>query len=342
MSPCPFHNGVIDLAVSSSSSSRSFFRLPDFSRKPVFKFIAKRIGPFKGAVMLDRSRVYILPTKAGLIFLVLLLLLLIGSINYDKSLGYVLTFVLVGLGNVIMFSTWKNLAGLRLRAGGCLPVFAGDKAVFAVQLENPDAQDRYSIAASHHGQEFEVVDISGEGMSLVHFQVDAPQRGMLDAGRFRLQTEFPAGLFVAWTWIDLSMQCLVYPKPASRAELPVSASTEEGDHVMQGGGVEEYAGLRKYQPGDSWRRVAWKAMARSNELVVREYSGGQPQLQWIDWQALAMSGTESRLSAMTRLVIDAQEAGRHYGLRLPSLEIEPAHGRAHYTRCLKVLALYGR
>ena len=307
----------------------------------MFKFISKRIGPFKGVVTLDRRRVYILPTKAGLIFLLLLLLLLVGSINYDKSLGYILTFILVGLGNVIMFSTWKNLAGLRLRAGGCSPVFAGDKAKFAVQLENPDAQIRYSIAAGHHGQEFEVVDVPDGGMSLVHFQIDATKRGVIDAGRFRLYTEFPAGLFVAWTWIDLSMQCLVYPKPASRAELPVSTSSEEGDHAMQGAGLEEYAGLRKYQPGDSWRRIAWKVVARSDVLVTKEFSGGQPQMQWIDWQALAISGTEARLSAMARLVIDAEEAGRHYGLRLPSLEIEPAHGRAHYARCLKALALYG-
>lgn len=327
--------------MSSGHSHKSFFRLPDFTRKPVFKFISKRTGPFKGAVTLDRSRVYILPTKPGLIFLLLLLLLLLGSVNYDKSLGYVLTFILVGLGNVIMFSTWKNLAGLQLRAGGCAPVFAGDQAVFAVQLENHDAQIRYSIAAGHHGQEFEVVDVPDGGMSLVHFQVDAEKRGVIDAGRFRLHTEFPAGLFVAWTWIDLSMQCLVYPKPASRAVLPVSTSSDQGDHAMQGAGLEEYDGLRKYQLGDSWRRIAWKAVARSDELVTREYSGGQPQLQWIDWQTLAISGTEARLSAMTRLVIDAEEAGRHYGLRLPGVEIEPAHGRAQYARCLKALALHG-
>jgi len=327
--------------VSFSFSLKSFFQWPDFARKPVFKFIAKRTGPFDKTVVLDRHRVYILPTKAGLIFLLLLLLLLLGSLNYDKSLGFVLTFILVGLGNVAMFSTWKNLVGLRLRAAGCLPVFAGEKAVFALQLENPDAATRYSIAVTYQGEEFEVIDAQVDAVSLLHFQVDAPQRGLLNAGKFRLYTEFPTGLFVAWTWIDLSMQCLIYPKPATRAEIPVSSSIEEGDQAMQGAGLEEYIGLRKYQPGDSWRRVAWKAVARTDELVTKEFAGGQPQRQWIDWQALAISGTEARLSAMTRLIIDAEEAGRHYGLRLPNLEIEPAHGRTHYAHCLKVLALYG-
>ncbi len=323
------------------SSARSFFQWPDFTRKPVFKFIAKRIGPFNGTVTLDRSRVYILPTRAGLVFLLLLLLLLVGSLNYNKSLGFVLTFMLLGLGNVILFATWKNLAGLRLRAGGSLPVFAGEKAGFAVQLENQSVQRRYSITVSHKGREYEVVDVPGEAVALAHFQVDAVRRGIMQAGRFRLSTEFPAGLFVAWTWIDLSMQALVYPRPAHSAKMPVSASGEAGDQPMQGTGMEEYAGLRKYQPGDSWRRVAWKVVARTDELVIREYHGGQPQLQWIDWQALAMSGSEARLSAMTRLVIDAEAAGRRYGLRLPGVEIEPAHGRSHYGHCLKALALYG-
>jgi len=327
--------------VFASRAIKSFFRLPDFTKKPVFKFIAKRTGPFDGTVVLDKNRVYILPTKVGIIFGVLLLLLLLGSVNYSKSLGFMLTFLLAGLGNIVMFASWRNLAGLRLRAGGCTPVFAGEQAIFAVQLENLDPQIRYSIAISQDGHEYEVIDVPADGLALLHFQVATKNRGMLNAGRFRLYTEFPTGLFVAWTWIELSMQCLVYPKPAVKADELFSNTIEDGEHDYRGSGLEEYTGLRKYQAGDSWRRIAWKAFARSGELYTREFAGGQPQLQWIEWQALAMSGTENRLSMMARLVIDAEESGRQYGLRLPALEIAPGHGHSHCGRCLKVLALYG-
>jgi uncharacterized protein (DUF58 family) len=327
--------------MAASTTIKSFFRLPDFTKKPVFKFISKRIGPFDGTVVLDKNRVYILPTKVGIIFCVLLLLLLLGSVNYSKSLGFMLTFLLAGLGNIIMFATWRNLAGLRLRAGGSMPVFAGDEATFAVQLENLDPQIRYSIAISQEGHEYEVVDVPADGVAQVHFRVNAKNRGYLNAGRFRLYTEFPAGLFVAWTWIELSMQCLVYPKPAAKADEVFSSTADDGEHDYQGAGLEEYAGLRKYQPGDSWRRVAWKAVARSGELHTKEFSGGQPQLQWIEWNALAMSGTENRLSMMTRLVINAEEAGNQYGLRFPEFEIAPSRGSSHFARCLKALALYG-
>lgn len=327
--------------VAAVSALKSFFKLPDFSKKPVFKFITRRTGPFDGTVVLDKSRVYILPTKIGIIFFILLLLLLLGSVNYSKSLGFMLTFLLAGLGNIAMFATWRNLAGLRLRAGGSMPVFAGEEAIFAVQLENLDPQIRYSIAISQLGLEHEVVDVQANGVVQVHFQLTTKQRGLLNAGRFRLYTEFPTGLFVAWTWIELTMQCLVYPRPATRADKVYSSTIDDGEHDSLAAGSEEYAGLRKYQPGDSWRRVAWKAAARSGELHTKEFSGGQPQLQWIEWNALMMSGTESRLSMMTRLVIDAEEAGSQYGLRLPEFEIAPGRGSAHYARCLKMLAMYG-
>ena len=336
--------------MSAATALKSLFRfsfrlpahLPDITKQPVFKFIAKRIGPFDGTVVLDKNRVYILPTKVGIIFFVLLLILLLGSVNYSKSLGFMLTFLLAGLGNIVMFATWRNLAGLRLRAGGCMSVFAGDEAIFAVQLENLDPQTRYSIAISQQGREYEVVDVPADGVAQVHFRVATNKRGMMNAGRFRLYTEFPAGLLVAWTWIELSMQCLVYPKPAAKADKLFSNTIDDGEHDYAAAGLDEYTGLRKYQSGDSWRRVAWKAVARTDELYTKEFAGGQPQLQWIEWKALTMSGTENRLSMMTRLVIEAEASGSQYGMRLPEFEIAPDRGSLHFGRCLKVLALYAR
>ena len=319
----------------------SIFRLPDFSRKPSLGFIKRRSGPFEGTVTLDSSRVYILPTRSGVLFGLLLILLLLGSVNYGKSLGYVLVFLMAGVGNVAIFSTWRNLAGLRLRAGGCSPVFCGEHAEFVVQLESLDPVTRYSIAIACDGVEHEVIDIPANSVTQAHFRRRTKQRGLIDAGRFRLSTEFPTGLFVAWTWIELSMQCVVYPKPALVATMASSDTVTDGEAEAHGEGLEEFAGLRKYQSGDSWRRVSWKATARSGELHTKEFAGGEPDLQWIDWKAIAASGVESRLSIMTRLVMDAESAQRYYGLKMPNMDISPDHGNVHYQQCLKTLALYG-
>ena len=239
---------------------------PDFTRRPVFKFISKRSGPFDGEVTLTRDRVYIVPTKAGLIFSLLLLTLLIGSINYEKNLGFILTFLLTGIGNVLLLATWRNIAGLTLKRGETQPVFAGEAASFNVQIINQQLLDRYSIAISQFGGEQDIIDCAANSQQLIHFKVDTDKRGRLNAGRFRLYTEFPSGLFIAWTWLDLSMHCMVYPSPDKNAKLPIFDHSGSGDADISGHGLENFSHLRKYQQGDNISRISWKAAAKTDQL----------------------------------------------------------------------------
>ena len=316
------------------------FKFSTLFRKPYIKFVFNRSGPFDKPITLDRDRVYILPTKSGIIFSILLLVLLIGSVNYDKSLGFVLTFLLVGIGNVALLATWKNLAGLTLSSGGSTPVFAGETATFTVRLKNTDLKTKYAISISHDGTTYDTIDVLGAKTSLIHFDVKTEHRGYYNPRQFRLYTEFPMGLFISWTIIDLAMSCLVYPAPASIINSEITAAIEEGGQSLNSHGLEDFTGLKKYQPGESWRRISWKAAAKSNELYTKEFSGGQPQLLWIDWDQIQAVTTEQRISIMARLIIDAESMGSHYGLRLHKTEISPDIGYSHYHRCMKCLALY--
>ena len=82
-------------------------------------------GPQPGPVELHRRRVYILPSRIGLGFALLLALLLLGSTNYGNSLGFMLTFLLFGMAWAAMHHTYRNLVRLRVQAGPAAPVFAG-------------------------------------------------------------------------------------------------------------------------------------------------------------------------------------------------------------------------
>jgi len=313
---------------------------PDFNRRPVFKFISKRSGPFDGSVTLTRDRVYIVPTKAGLIFSMLLLTLLIGSINYEKSLGFVLTFLLVGLGNTLLLSTWRNIAGLELKSSDSLPVFCGDQATFGVQILNQQLLERHSIAISQQGSEQDIVDCAANSKQMIHFKVATKKRGTLQAGRFRLYSEFPSGLFVAWTWVDLSMSCIVYPAPEKNIELPVFDHSDNGDSDSSGQGLENFSHLRKYHPGDNISRVAWKIAAKNDELYSKEFIGSKPVTHWINWNEIPANDTEQRLSIMTALIIHAEKHHQCYGIRLPEKQIAPDNGNNHYHQCLTALALH--
>ena len=316
------------------------FRLPDFTRKPFFNFISKRSGPFNGSVTLTRDRVYIVPTKVGLIFALLLLVLLIGSINYEKSLGFVLTFLLASLGNIFLLSTWRNLAGLELKSDSASAVFAGEPATFKVQLINEEPLTRHAITISHDGIDYDTVDCKEHSRQNITFDVMSEKRGLLEAGRFRLYTEFPTGLFIVWTWVDLSMSCIVYPAPDSKAVLPEIDANESGDNENTGSGVEHFSHLRKYQHGDKVNRISWKASAKNEEIFTKEFIGSMPQTDWIDWNNISASNTEHRLSIMASLIIHAEKNKQRYGVKLPETNIAPDHGSKHYHRCLTALALH--
>ena len=318
----------------------NIFRIPDFNRRPVFKFISKRSGPFDGPVTLTRDRVYIVPTKAGLIFSILLLTLLIGFINYEKSLGFVLTFLLAGIGNILLLSTWRNIAGLEVKGNDALPIFCGETAVFSVQLINHQLLNRHSIAISQHGIEHDIVDCRANRNQHIHFKVTGKQRGRLDAGRFRLYTEFPSGLFVAWTWLDLSMSSIVYPVPETNITLPIFDRSDSGNSDTSGHGMENFSHLRKYHKGDKMNRISWKAAAKTDKLFSKEFIGAKPVTRWINWHEITARDNEHRLSIITALIINAENQRQRYGLKLPDVQITAGHGNKHFHQCLTVLALF--
>ena len=298
-------------------------------------------GAEAGPVVLSQRRVYILPTSAGLMFAVTLVLLLIGSINYNLSLGYILTFLLAGVGVVSILHTWRNLARVALRAAKTRPVFAGDAAQFHVVVDNPGAQHRLSLALQLTGMEAVYFDVLPRGAQDVGAEMPAERRGVLRPGRFRIFTVYPVGLFYAWANVELDLHCLVYARPeAGHVPLP-PAQTATGQGGTRGSGEEDFSGLRTYQPGDSPRRIAWKASARSDIFLTKQFSGSAAAELWLSLADIPDTlGLEARLSRLTRWVIDAETAGLRFGLRLPGLEYEPEFGAAHRDHCLQAIALY--
>ena len=310
-------------------------------RERVGDWIFPPKGPENGPVVLGQRRVYILPTGGGLMFGVTILLMLIGSINYNLSLGYVLVFLLAGNGMVSMLHTWRNLARISLRSLKSAPVFAGEVAAFRLQVENPSAFPRTSLAVQLSGLQPEFFDVAAVHSEAVEIRVPAVTRGLLYPGRLRIFTTYPVGLYYAWAIVDLDMHCLVYPKPeAGHVPLP-PAQASAGYGSAAGAGEEDFAGLRTYRPGDSPRRIAWKAFARNEIFLSKQFAGSATAQLWLAFDDLpATLGIEAKLSRLARWVIDSEAAGLKYGLRLPGNRFDPDSGNLHRDRCLQALALF--
>jgi uncharacterized protein (DUF58 family) len=295
----------------------------------------------RGVVVLVQRRVFILPSRQGLVFGVVLLVMLTGSINYALGLGFALTFLLGALAVNAMVHTWRNLVNLRVTGGRAPPVFAGDIAQFSLHLENAGDTDRYAIGLTRDRKESTFADVPARSVAPASIGIPASRRGILRPGRLTLFTRFPLGLYYAWAYVDLDMHCVVYPRPADPGlPLPPAASSA-GAGVERGRGQEDFSGLRQYHRGDSPRHIAWKAAARDQGLLTKQFAGRAETELWLDWALLPpRMDAEERLRYLARWVIDAHKEGLSYGLRLPGQTVDMGTGDAQRERCLEALALY--
>ncbi len=308
------------------------------SRPPLFQRWLDQRMPRGGEVTLAHRSVYILPTRFGLMFAAALAVLLVASINYSISLGFVLTFLLGGMAVVSILHSYRNLAGLRLRPGKAEPVFVGQPALFRIWLDNPGARERSAIYVQVAAHDPQAIDLPAGHCDSLSWLIPTQARGVCRLGRLQLFTRFPLGLFRAWSWLELDSECLVYPAPETGAvPLPESIDGVQTGAALQAG-QDDFSGLRGYRPGDSPRHIAWKAVARGGTWLTKEFSGPAGGAVWLDWDTLPGLDDEARLSRLCRWVLDADAAGRAYGLRLAGQEISPAGGELQRHACLAALA----
>ena len=299
-------------------------------------------APGQGDIVIAHRRVYIVPSRLGLYFGGALAILLVGSINYALSLGFALTFLLAGMGLAAMVQTTRNLARLMVRAGRSEPVFAGDAARFRLAFANPGGHDRPEILVRHLGSGAQqTIDIAPADTADAVLAVPAARRGWLTLGRVMLETRFPVGLFRAWSYVEPESRCLVYPRPEASVLPPLAPSDRAGGARAHAQGSDDFSGLRGYQPSDSPRHVAWKSVARSEDMLTKQFAGDAVAELWLDFGALpAALDLEARLSRLAGWVLAAERAVAIYGLRLPGARIEPGRGDAQRTACLEALALF--
>jgi uncharacterized protein (DUF58 family) len=283
----------------------------------------------------DARRIYILPTRAGLVYGLILFATLLGSLNYQNNLGLLLTFVMISMTLVSMHHCWFQLLNLKLTAADAAPVYRGQLARFPVSVTDLKGRPRPGLRLSSGPS----LDLPAFGTLQTQVEIPATRRGELPLGQLSLSSRYPFGLFRTWTNVPLRAAVLVYPKPAQHAPAPASViAMEHGTRGAFGVGADDFVGPRPYRPGDSPRQLDWKALARERGLVVKQFGGDQSARTLVDWHGVDSEDDETRLSLLARQVLDSHARGLIWALRLPQLEIGFDSGEAHKHRCLAALA----
>jgi uncharacterized protein (DUF58 family) len=303
---------------------------------------ARRHGADRLPATVDRRRIYILPTRFGLMLAALLVAMLIAGLNYNSNLGLAFAFFMVSLALVAMHHCHRNLSGLSVDANVEVDAFAGGDGVFYFMLRNGSAVARSDIeihleCPRPHPEVIRTVDV--ESYERLMLPVPLAERGVVRWNQFEVRTRHPFGWFRAWTYVHASLTVFVAPRPRGERRLPAAAAESGRALRSEARGDEDFAGLRAYAPGVPLKHMAWKVLARGGEAAVRVYTDFGAQPEWLEWSSLEGLDTESRLSQLCRWVLECESGyTRPYGLRLPGVEIPPGRGGAHRARCLRALA----
>jgi uncharacterized protein (DUF58 family) len=304
------------------------------------RWARKRQGTDSTVTLLQSRRVYILPTGVGLVFALMVFAMLLGSMNYNNNLSFVLTFILAALGLVAMHQCQRNLVGLELTFAGVDPVFAGQAATFRIAITNRSKNHRYNLQIYSGEIASDTHDLRPGESTVFQLEIPTTSRGFVRIPRFGIRTLFPFELFRSWAWLHMDLEGLVYPHPADSVPQPPPTQSAHGHRQHDARGEEDFAGLRNFNDGDSPRHIAWKAYARSGDLYSKLFSGADTSSQWFDFDNIDDTDIEARLSILTRWIIDTEFRQQDYGLRIPGAEFSPTHGKAQRHRCLRSLAMF--
>ena len=218
------------------------------------------------------GRIRILPTRYGFIFLAMLAALLLGAVNHNNNLGYLLTFLLGGIAFVSIFHTRQNISCLDLISARARPVFAGQEALFEITVK--PSSNCPAIALQFAGGEPTLVNLRPGDKSPVRVALVALQRGLLKPGHLAIATTYPLGLFQARRTLPVLANCLVYPKPVPGPLISVPGPNDrESEGDAGGSGVEDFSGLETYQPGDPLQHISWKSYSRGQGLYSKKFEG---------------------------------------------------------------------
>ena len=322
------------MSASESSPNNRIWRSTRFQN-----WLNKRLPP-ANTVNLNQKNIFILPTRQGLYFIVVILFMMLAGINYQNSLIFALAFLLTSVFMVSILHTFRNLSGLSLQGGHGTSVFTGEDAEFTVTLSRAGSRTYEALLLGWDSEMMQGADLIDATSCRVKVYASTKRRGLFNPGRMLVQTYYPVGLFRAWSWVDLDLSTVTYPQPIFAGEIPDATSASHEGEMQKRNGVDDFYGLRDYHHGDAIRQIAWKSYARTGELKIKEFAAHVDRRVWLDWEHLPGMDREARLSRLTWWVLQVSKTTDDYGLRLPGIEIEPGRGPEHRAKVLSTLALF--
>jgi uncharacterized protein (DUF58 family) len=298
----------------------------------------------------------LVPTRAGWLFFALVFGVGFAALNTGNNLLYLVLSLMLAFLVLSGVLSELSLRGIRVERRLPFDWAVGRPGRVVLAIANAQArtwaqaivvEDLGAVAPSPPdtvlGRVF-VIRIAPGAVEARSYRFAPAARGELRLQGFRVSTRFPFGLFTKS--LDLAREASVIVYPRLTAERPPQRRLGErrraADANGHGAPSAEVAGLREFTPGDSPRRVHWRASLRRGALLVREQEGAAGAATEVRLRTRGAAPGDGFEAEVARAASEAEAAlcaGLRVALRTDDAAFPPDAGAAHRARLLGYLAL---
>ncbi len=316
-------------------------------KKQILRF-RKRMTLNNGDI-LDAKHIFILPNKNGYIFLSVLVVMIFFGLNYENNLILIVAFLAVSVLITSLFLTYHNLLGVSVKVQDPqYDIFAGNAITLPVYINsNKHRPIRNLLITTAHGPALFVNDIPGNTQSSI--SLPPLKRGFRKVKRLSVSTNYPLGLFQAFSYIEPHLSILVLPQPETCEYL--LQKTPQSSNLMHENtnntqrlissiakGNDEICGLKPYRMGEPINLIDWRQSAKGRGIMIKDFSADQNMSFYLTKDSIKSLDLEEQISMLTYAVIDLTMRNIQFGFDFNGLTYKPDCSRDHRQRILISLA----
>jgi len=234
-------------------------------------------------------------------FYLLLFSLLMAAVNTGNNLLYLVFSLMVAVGVVSFLAAGRSLR--RLQAALRLPeeAIAGRPFLVGVEASAPAGgtpapwSEAALVGLGEDGPVVQIPPLAPGARTVVCAQARARRRGVYGGFGLRLSSRYPFGLFRRSRRLRTADSVTVTPRRFAIREIGIDDPASQGEmrRARVGDGAELF-NIRDYTSQDDARRIDWKASARLDRPMLKEFEKESERAMDLVLDERAAPGEEAR------------------------------------------------
>ena len=291
------------------------------------------------------------PTKVGIWFVALTLLIGVAATNTGNNALYMVVALMMAALVVSGVLSRNDVRKVEVEVTPPEELFARSPAAFQVEIRNRSSlfpRWLLLISFSDHAPTLLCPWLPRAGKRNAVVELEFPRRGIHRLASAHLATLFPLGLFRKGMRQRLDREVMVFPGLVSGQHTVRRSASVIGDtQDSRAGWGHDLHSLRVLRPGDDPRRIHWKQTARTGTLIFMEREAEKSRRITVVLDnavdaAEGQSGAdrlELRVSQAAAAALAYLQAGYEVELVTRTEHVEYGAGPRQRRRILETLAL---